>query len=212
MFVLGITGASGTVYGVRLLELLLAADAEVHAVVSPTAELVLCDELTGLELHDNPRQFLFSAIEHAGRQYGFRSQEPLNREKLIVHHPNDYFAPISSGSFATDGMIVCPCTGSTLGSIASGINRHLVHRAAEVHLKERQPLVLVLRETPLSRIHLRNLQIVAEAGGTILPATPHFYGETQTVADLIDSVAAKILDQLRVPHSIENGWKMKNEK
>jgi len=211
MFVLGITGASGTVYGVRLLELLLSAGAEVHTVVSPVAKLVLRDELNGLEPNDDSRQFLLSAIEHAGRQYGFRFRESSNREKLFVHRPDDFFAPIASGSFATDGMIVCPCTGSSLGHIASGINRHLIHRAAEVHLKERRPLILVLRETPLSSIHLKNLQTVAEAGGTILPATPHFYGNTQTVADLVDSVVAKILDQLRVPHPIENRWQIRDQ-
>ena len=203
MFVLGITGASGTVYGVRLLELLLSAGAKVHAVISPTAELVLCDELNGLEPGGDPRRFLFEAIEYAKRRYGFRS-EPFDREKLLVHRPDDYFAPIASGSFATDGMIVCPCSGGSLGAIASGTNQHLIHRTAEVHLKERRPLLLVLRETPLSGIHLRNLLTVAESGGTILPATPHFYGDSQTVADLMDSVVAKILDQLRVSHPIKN--------
>jgi len=207
MFVLGITGASGTIYGVRLLELLLSAGKEVHTVVSPTAELVLCDELPGLELNDDPRQFLFAAIEQARHQYGFRSQGPFDQEKLFVHRPEDYFAPISSGSFATEGMMVCPCTGSSLGAIASGVNQHLIHRAAEVHLKERRPLILVLRETPLSGIHLRNLLTITEAGGTILPAIPHFYGNTQTVADLVDSVVAKVLDQLKVPHQIKNRWK-----
>jgi len=207
MFVLGITGASGTVYGVRLLELLLSAGKTVHVVVSPTAELVLSDELPGLKPNDDPYQFLLAAIEQARHQYGFRSQEPFDLDKLFVHHPEDYFAPISSGSFATEGMIVCPCTGSSLGAIASGVNQHLIHRAAEVHLKERRPLLLVLRETPLSGIHLRNLLTVTEAGGTILPAIPHFYGTPQTIADLVDSVVAKVLDQLRVPHPIENRWK-----
>ena len=205
-FVLGITGASGAVYGIRLLELLLSAGAEVHVVVSPTAELVLCDELSELNPNDDLRQFLLNAIELTGNQYGFHSLEPFDQKKLTVHRFDDYSALISSGSFATDAMIVCPCTGSSLGSIAAGINRHLIHRAAEVHLKERRPLILVLRETPLSRIHLRNLLTVAEAGGTILPATPHFYGVSQTTADLVDSVVAKILDQLRVPHPIENRW------
>ena len=211
MFVLGITGASGTVYGVRLLELLLSAGKKVHAVISPTAELVLCDELPGLEPNDDPRQFLFAAFEQARHRYGFRFQEPFDREKLSAHRPEDYFAPISSGSFVTEGMIVCPCTGSSLGSIASGINQHLIHRAAEVHLKERRPLILVLRETPLSGIHLRNLLTIAEAGGTILPAMPHFYGgshgDSLTVADMVDSVVAKILDQLQVRHPIENRWR-----
>ena len=205
-FVLGITGAAGTVYGVRLLEFLLSAEAEVHVVVSPTAELVLRDEWTGLEPNGDLRKFLCDAIEHAGNRYGFRLHKPFDRGKLKVHRFDDFFALISSGSFATDGMIVCPCTGSSLGAIASGINRHLIHRAAEVHLKERRPLILVLRETPLSRIHLQNLLRIAEAGGTILPAMPHFYGDPQTPGDLVDSVVAKILDQLHVPHSMENRW------
>ncbi len=212
-FVLGITGASGAVYGVRLLETLLGSPCEVHVVLSPTAELVILDELPGLQRNDDPKQFLRSAIRRAGERFGLRPYDQDNgktappQENLFVHHWDDYFAPISSGSFATDGMIVCPCTGSSLGHIASGINRHLIHRAAEVHLKEKRPLILVLRETPLSRIHLQNLLRVDEAGGTILPASPHFYGFAPHAADLIDSVVAKILDQLRIPHTLGNRWK-----
>ncbi len=211
------TGASGVVYGVRVLEMLLELPCETHVVLSPTAELVILDELPGLKRCDDPTQFLRAAIRQARERFEFRpgfigydqdkgKDAPL-QENLFVHRSDDYFAPISSGSFATDGMVVCPCSGSSLGHIASGINRHLIHRAAEVHLKEKRPLILVPRETPLSRIHLQNLLRVSEAGGTILPASPHFYGFAPQAADLIDSVVAKILDQLRIRHPLGNRWK-----
>ena len=212
-FVLGITGASGCVYGIRLLELLLSQNCELHVVVSPTAELVLLDELAGLEKQEDPKRFLLDAVEKAGQIFSFRQYDKNNgnlrpfQGNLHVHRFDDYFAPISSGSFATDGMVVCPCTGSSLAHIASGVNRHLIHRAAEVHLKERRPLIAVVRETPLSRIHLKNMLTVSESGGTILPASPHFYGFNPTAAELIDSVVAKILDRLRIDHPLENRWK-----
>ncbi len=137
---------------------------------------------------------------------------PVEPGLMVVHGYDDFFAAIASGSFPSDAMVVCPCSSGSLGCIVSGVNRHLVHRAAEVHLKERRPLILVVRETPLSLIQLENMVAITKSGGTVLPAAPHFYGVSEPhqplgVADLIDSIAARILDRLHIEHPIQNRWK-----
>jgi flavin prenyltransferase len=194
--VVSITGASGAVYALRLLEVLLSARREVHLSISPSGAAVLKQELdrtVSLERFD-PRSLLAPAIaDNAGGQ-------------IHYHHYQDFFAPIASGSFLTAGMVVCPCSGSTLSGIAHGTSSNLIQRAADVHLKERRPLVLVPRETPLSLIHLDNMRSAALAGAVILPAMPGWYHGVRSVSDLVDFVVARILDQLRVPHELMQRW------
>ena len=113
---------------------------------------------------------------------------------------------IASGSYPTDGMIICPCSGSTLGAIASGVNTNLIHRAAEVHLKERRPLILVVRETPLSLVHLNNMRRAAEAGAIILPASPGFYHKPKSLQDVVDFMVSRICGQLGVKTNLIERW------
>jgi 4-hydroxy-3-polyprenylbenzoate decarboxylase len=125
----------------------------------------------------------------------------------VVYDPGDYAAAVSSGSFRTMGMVVAPCSMSTLGAIASGVSTSLVARAADVTLKERRPLVLLTRETPLNLIHLRNMVTVTEAGATVLPPAPAFYHGPETIEDLVDQTVGKVLDQFLVDHELFTRWR-----
>ena len=125
---------------------------------------------------------------------------------LHYHHYKNLMAPIASGSFLTAAMVICPCSGSTLSAIAHSMGENLIHRAAEVHLKERRKLVVVPRETPLSLPQLKNMQAVHEAGGVGLSAAPGFYHGAATVADLVDFIVARICDQLGVPNALIRRW------
>ena len=192
--VVAITGASGAPYGVRLLEVLLAAGREVHLSVSPSGQAVIQEELgrrVDLERF-NVADLLGGAVPTAGR--------------LHYHHHKNLMAPIASGSFLTAGMVICPCSGSTLAAVAHAMGENLIHRAAEVHLKERRKLVVVPRETPLSLPQLKNMQAIHEAGAVVLPAAPGFYARAETVDDLVDFVVARICDQLGVPNSLVRRW------
>jgi flavin prenyltransferase len=193
--VLAITGASGAVYAVRLLEVLVASGREIHLLVSPSGAAVIKQELKR---------------EVSIDQFELRSLLPNADDaaaKLVrYHHYADFMAPPASGSFLTGGMVVCPCSGSTLSGIAHGSSTNLIQRAADVHLKERRKLILVPRETPLSLIHLDNMKRAAEAGAVILPAMPGWYHGVRSVQDLIDFVVARILDQLGVPHDLMQRW------
>jgi 4-hydroxy-3-polyprenylbenzoate decarboxylase len=194
--VLAITGASGAIYGARLLEVLIEAGRDVHLIVSPSGAAVWQQEL-GRRIDVNafdPKSILPpSAI---GKADG----------KLHYHHYENFMAAPASGSFLTGGMIVCPCSGSTLSGIAHGASNNLVQRAADVHLKERRKLILVPRETPLSLIHIDNLRRAAEAGAIILPAMPGWYHGVKAVQDLVDFVVARILDQLEIEHDLMRRW------
>ncbi len=159
--VLAITGASGAAYAVRLLEVLLAADRTVFLTISPSGQAVLKEELNVDVDLDN---FSPSKLLSGGK----------GRDKIHYCHYQDLMSPIASGSFLTDGMIVCPCSGSTMGAIAHSIGSNLIHRAAEVHLKERRKLILVPRETPLSLPQIDNMRKATEAGAVVLPASPAF--------------------------------------
>lgn len=192
--VLGITGASGAPYGVRLLQVLLEAGREVHLAISPSGQAVIGEELgrrIDLDRFD-PASLLGQAPPTAGR--------------LHYHHYKNLMAPIASGSFLTAAMVICPCSGSTLAAVAHAMGENLIHRAAEVHLKERRKLVVVPRETPLSLPQLKNMQAIHEAGAVVLPASPGFYARADTVADLVDFVVARICDQLGVPNSLIRRW------
>jgi 4-hydroxy-3-polyprenylbenzoate decarboxylase len=126
--------------------------------------------------------------------------------KIIYHHYQDMMAPIASGSFPTHGMVICPCSGSTLGAVVHGLGDNLIHRAAQVHLKERRKLIVVPRETPLSTIQLDNMKRISEAGAIVLPAMPGFYHGVKSVRDLVDFVVARICDQLEVANALIHRW------
>jgi 4-hydroxy-3-polyprenylbenzoate decarboxylase len=192
---LAFTGASGMPYGVRLLECLLAAGRRVYLLYSPAAQIVAKQECA-LTLPAQPREATRALAERFGARAG----------QLVVFGRDDWMAPVASGSNPADAMAVCPCTMGTLGAIAHGLADNLIERAADVMLKERRPLVLVPRETPLSAIHLANMLTLAEAGAVILPPAPGFYAGPRAVGDLVDFVVARVLDQLGVPHELGPRW------
>jgi flavin prenyltransferase len=219
-FIVAITGASGVTYSVRLLEVLLAAGCDVHLSISGAGQVVLREELgltvdlgaftpamlmldCGEALRDPKLQALQSTSGESSNVLGMEANQPGT---LHYYHCGDCLAPIASGSFLTDGMVVCPCTGGTLSAIAHGASINLIHRAAEVHLKERRKLILVPRETPVSLVHLRNMTAVAEAGAVILPAMPAFYHGVKLIGDLVDFVVSRICDQLGVANSLIDRW------
>ena len=127
-------------------------------------------------------------------------------EKVHYHHHGSFQAGIASGSFATAGMVICPCSMNTVAAIAHGLSQNLVHRAADVHLKERRRLILVPRETPLSTVQLRNLTLCAEAGAVVLPAMPAFYTKPRTLSDQVDFIVGRICDQLGIEHNLFSRW------
>jgi 4-hydroxy-3-polyprenylbenzoate decarboxylase len=184
-FVIAITGASGAVYGLRLLEALASGGHRMHVVVSPTGRAILKDE-TGLDLGNTPSGARAALAERLGAEVD-----------LTVHGDRNLHAPIASGSFPTDGMIVAPCSMKAAAAIATGLAQGLIERAADVHLKEGRRLVLVPRETPLSPIHLNNLLTLSRLPSVrVVPAMPGFYTHPKTVEDLVDFVVARILDQV----------------
>lgn len=196
--VVAMTGASGSQYGVRLVEVLLRAGRTVHLTISPAAVEVFDREID--------RALLLAEQEFDALALLGPSAEGLDLSHLRYHHFRNFQAGIASGSFLTSGMVICPCSMGTLAAIAHGVSENLIHRAADVHLKERRKLVLVPRETPLGLIQLRNMATVAEAGAVVLPAMPAFYMRPQTVADMVDFVVARICDQLGVEHRLLERW------
>lgn len=192
--VVGITGASGAPYAIRLLEVLLAAGREIHLAISPSGQAVIEQEV-GRRI-DLDAFRLDTLLGKAAPTSG----------TLHYHHYKNLMAPIASGSFLTAAMVICPCSGSTLGAVAHAIGENLIHRAAEVHLKERRKLVVVPRETPLSLPQLKNMQAIHEAGAVVLPASPGFYHGADSVADLVDFVVARICDQLGVANALMPRW------
>lgn len=194
--VVAMTGASGSAYGIRLLEILLNAGKTVHLTISPAATEVFATELgRKVNLDRFQPEELFG---NAGN--------PISFESLNYHHFRNFQAGIASGSFLTSGMVICPCSMGTVAAISHGISENLIHRAADVHLKERRKLILVPRETPLGLVQLRNLTAVAEAGAVVLPAMPAFYTRPQSVSDMVDFIVARICDQLEVDHQLLNRW------
>lgn len=192
---LGLTGASGMAYGLRLLDCLLAVGRRVYLLYSPAAQIVARQECD-LVLPRQPRA--------AARLLGERFHAADGQLTVFGHE--DWMACVASGSSPADAMVVCPCTMGTLGAIAHGLADNLIERAADVMVKERRPLVLVPRETPLSAIHLDNMLQLARVGVVILPPAPGFYGRPQAIADLVDFVVARVLDQLHVPHTLGPRW------
>ncbi|MGL6196543.1 MAG: UbiX family flavin prenyltransferase [Thermoguttaceae bacterium] len=217
-YILGITGASGSVYGIRLLEQLLLLGHEVYVVLSRSGKAVAAYEL-GIGEITEQRDFLEAALAAIHTKFDFSNGVSCCDEgnfrdflkPLKLRDQDDFFAEIASGSFKTAGMVIAPCSMNTLGCIANGVNLHLIHRAAEVQMKERRNLILLTREAPYSAIHLENMLTVTRAGGVVIPASPHFYANFSedvkiTSGDLIDSVITKILDQLSVEHDLPYRW------
>jgi 4-hydroxy-3-polyprenylbenzoate decarboxylase len=179
--IVGMTGSTGAVFGIRLLEALKHSEVESHLIISKWAQ---------------------RTIEHETRH----SVEQVRSLATVVHSQGDMGASISSGSFLTEGMVVIPCSVRTLGGIANGYGEHLVHRAADVILKERRRLVLVVRETPLSEVHLENMLKLARMGVIMLPPMPAFYNHPQTVDDVIDHIVARVLDQFGIEAPFAKRW------
>lgn len=184
---LGITGASGAPYAVRLLQMLCETRTPTRLVVS-TYGLRLLAEESGIPDLD--------ALRLATGDWS----------RVEMYDSLDRGATPASGSAPSRGMVVCPCSMGTLASIAAGTSRNLVERAADVALKERRPLILVPRETPLSLIHLENMTRLARAGATIMPASPGFYNRPESISELVDFVVARILDHLDVPNALGKRW------
>jgi flavin prenyltransferase len=191
--VVAVTGASGSPYAVRLLDVLLRGGRTVHLTISPAAVEVFEREVgrtISLDRFD-PKQLLGDSTPTDGLRY---------------HHFRNFQAGIASGSFLTGGMVICPCSMGTLAAIAHGLSENLIHRAADVHLKERRKLILVPRETPLGLVQLRNMTAVTEAGAVVLPAMPAFYTRPASVADMVDFVVGRICDQLGVSGELVERW------
>ena len=192
--VVGISGASGAIYGLRFL-MSLPSDYEVYLVISETAKRIMKME-TGWDGNtESLPQFLV-------QQFSFRQQ--LAPIKQFTE--KDHFAPIASGSFAVRGMVVIPASMKTVSAIANGYADNLLERAADVNLKERRPLILVVRETPLHKIHLQNMLNISEAGGVIVPAAPAFYQKPQTILDLADFIVGRVFNLLQIPHNLFKPW------
>ena len=181
--IVAITGASGVCYGIRLLEILIAQNLEPYVVVSPAGRQVM-----GVELGTGDLKDLIGSS-------GYREEDV-----------RDLASPLASGSFPTQGMVVIPCSTGTLGAVAHGVSSNLIHRAAEVSLKERRPLIVVPRETPLSQITLQNMLTLAQAGAHVVPASPGFYHGAQTIQDLVDFVVGRVLDLMKIPHTLTKRW------
>ncbi|MDQ2696685.1 MAG: UbiX family flavin prenyltransferase [Pseudomonadota bacterium] len=192
---LAMTGASGACYGLRLLEQLLKAGRPVSLMLSRPAQVVIGME-TDLRLPGRPAGIRAYLTAHFGCAAG----------QLQVYGKEEWTAPVASGSAAAPAMVVCPCTTATLAAIAGGTCDNLIHRAADVSIKEGRKLILVVRETPFSAIHLENMLKLARLGAVILPANPGFYHRPATVAELVDFIVARVLDHLGVANTLSPRW------
>ncbi len=189
--VLAMTGASGAPYALELLKSLSRSGRTVHLTISPSGAQVLREEL---------------GIDVALSRFDLSVFGEIGPGRVVYHHHADFSAGIASGSFLTGGMVVSPCSMSTLAAVAHGITTNLITRAADVHLKERRKLVLVPRETPLSLIHIENMAAVSRAGAVVLPAMPGWYHRPTSLDDLIRFVVARICDQLGVDNTLVDRW------
>jgi 4-hydroxy-3-polyprenylbenzoate decarboxylase len=179
--IIGITGATGTIYGVRLLERLRESGVETHLVISRWGARTL--------LHETPY-----------------TREQVEALATVAYAPGDMGASISSGSFQTDGMIIAPCSAKSLAGIAHGYGDNLIHRAADVVLKERRKLILAVREAPLSAIHLENMLTLSRMGAMVMPPLPAFYNHPRTIDDIVDYTVARLLDQFGLEVSGAERW------
>lgn len=192
---LAVTGASGAQYALRLLECLVRAEVEVLFLISQAAQLVVATE-TELQLPPKPQALEAFLTEHYQARAG----------QIRVFGKQDWMSPVASGSGAPSAMVVCPCSTGTLSAIATGASNNLIERAADVALKERRQLILVPRESPYSTIHLENMLTLSRMGAVILPASPGFYHQPQSIDDLVDFVVARILNQLGIEQTLLKRW------
>jgi len=206
--VLAVTGASGVVYGLRLLQALSLAGRDVHLIISQAGCLVFREEL---QVEIEPQKLdSVAMLELASRCFLELPRVSDSGESkpgtIHWHDEHDFMAPVASGSFLTDGMVICPCSSSTLGKVAHGTGSNLIHRVADVHLKERRTLILMPRETPLSMVQLKNMQEAVAAGAVVLPAMPGWYHGVESVLDLVDFIVARLLDQLGIENQLMQRW------
>jgi 4-hydroxy-3-polyprenylbenzoate decarboxylase len=190
-----ITGASGSAYGLRLVESLIAAERQVYLMISEAGEMVLPLE-SGLQLPSDTSEAEGYLCDHFNAGGG----------QLRLFGREEWTAPVASGSNAPQAMVVCPCTAGTLSAIAVGASNNLLERAADVMLKEQRKLILVVRETPLSAIHLENMLKLARLGVVVMPASPGFYNRPQQVEQLVDFMVARVLDHLGIEHQLMERW------
>jgi 4-hydroxy-3-polyprenylbenzoate decarboxylase len=192
---LAFTGASGAPYGMRLLEYLLAQDYTVYLLISSAARVVLATE-HDIKLPSGPDAAHKALTEHLN----------CKPEKLIVCGKEDWFSPVASGSAAPKQMIVCPCSAGSVAAIAHGMSDNLIERAADVVIKEKGQLLLVVRETPFSTIHLENMHKLSQVGVTIMPAAPGFYHQPKSIEDLVDFIVARVLDHMGLEQNLVPRW------
>ncbi len=193
--ILAMTGASGAPYALSLLQYLLQHDRPVYLLVSKAARMVLQME-SKLDIPGQPTDM----------QAWFSDYYQTDHNLLTVFGKEEWTAPIASGSHTARHMVICPCTTGTLAAVANGNSDNLIERAADVMLKEQRKLIMLVREMPLSVIHLENMLRLARAGATVMPANPGFYYHPESVQDLVDFVVARILDHLDIEHSLVRRW------
>ena len=196
---LALTGASGAQYGLRLLQCLLALDCRVYLLLSRAAEVVIETETT-MAL---PASTTASIAEQQAYLSNLYHAKP---NQLHLFSREDWFSPVASGSSSPSSMVICPASGGTLSSIASGASNNLIERAADVALKERRQLIVVPRETPYSQVHLENMLKLTQMGVVVLPASPGFYYQPKKIEHLIDFIVARILDQLGLSQELLPRW------
>lgn len=206
-FVLAITGASGSIYGLRLLQYLLEIGQPVELLVSKGALAVMKEELdldfgSPADYMDQPDVFISRVLSYLSLPIDLSE-----RALLRLHRLDNYGASVASGSYRTMGMAVVPCSLGTLGAIASGLTESLIYRASQVALKERRPFLVLLREMPFGHIQLKNMLALSEAGAIVASASPGFYHKPKTIADQIDFVVGRVLDQFGFDHSLFKRWK-----
>jgi 4-hydroxy-3-polyprenylbenzoate decarboxylase len=189
-YVVGITGASGSIYGIRLVEELAKKNVHVHVVITSAGKKVMAEEIGTSDF--------FDAVK--GRH--------TKKENMTLWDKDDFTAPFMSGSSAPDAVIVIPCSVGKLAVLSNGISTNLLERTADVALKERKQLILVVRETPFSIIHLENMLRMAKAGAEIMPAIPAFYHHPKTVSDMVDFIVGKVLNLLNMKHKLFKRWKV----
>lgn len=192
---LAITGASGAPYALRLLEILVKAEYQVFVLVSSAARVVLATE-QDIKLPARPGE----CAEWLGKRFGAKS------DQIRVFGKDEWFSPVASGSAAPRQMVVCPCSTGTLSAIACGASDNLIERAADVVIKEKGQLILVPREMPLSSLQLENMLKLSNLGVTIMPASPGFYHQPQSIDDLVDFVVARVLDHLGIEQQLMQRW------
>lgn len=192
--IVGITGASGAIYGVRLIKALLAAGRTIKVIITDAGKGVMAHE-TGFDVNES----FIDYLEASGIEPQIPSQVEVFSQYQMATEP-------ASGSSLHAGMVICPCSMKTLAAVASGFADNLLTRAADVCLKEKRPLIVVPRETPFNLIHLKNMETIAKAGGVILPPNPSFYSFPKSIEELVDTVVARILDHLGVEHELMPRW------